>query len=185
MVRVRRRVDLLEVGLHSRQLGSPSTSMQAASIVSPLLSKSMRATSSVRLSGLTIDERCIDGADTASTIDAALIDRDRQRLSVDAGCIDGETVRSPGVNIRSSIDAGGIDRESAAGEIDVGCIDGADAASTLDAALIDRDGQRLSVDAGCIDGETTRRPRESIRHWHRRGRHRFRVLSRLREVRPQ
>jgi hypothetical protein len=69
--------------------------MQAASVVSPLLSKSMQAASSMRPSHLTIDARCIDGADAASTLDAALIDRDRQRLGVDAGCIERETTRSP------------------------------------------------------------------------------------------
>jgi len=97
--------------------------MRAASVVSPLLSKSMRAASSMRRSRLTIDERCVDGADVASTIDVALIDRDRPRLSVDARCIDGETTRSPHETFASSIDAGCIDRESAAGEIDAGCIE--------------------------------------------------------------
>jgi len=97
--------------------------MQAASIVGPPLSKSMRAASSARWSGLTIDERCIDHADAASTLDVALIDRNSNVSAFDAGCIDGEPTRSHARTFAITIDAGCIDRESATVQIDAGCIE--------------------------------------------------------------
>jgi hypothetical protein len=94
--------------------------MQSSWIVTPLLPKSMQATSSVTRSGLAIDVRCMDRTGAAGTLDVPSIERDRQRLNFDAGCIDREITRSPREIVHFGIDAACIDFEAAASKIDVG-----------------------------------------------------------------
>jgi hypothetical protein len=81
-----------QVHAHYTREHSPSASMRAASSVLTPSVRSMWRSSIETDQHLSIDAGRIDRADTAGTLDLALIDRDRQSLSVDAACIDFECV---------------------------------------------------------------------------------------------